>query len=67
LLAFPGDILPAKAVDYDPEDYMMGEKYSRKSFTTGPVSGHYLKLSSVSIILIQAIFNWSVLENFRTK
>lgn len=38
LLAFPGDILPAKAVDYDPEDYMMGEKYSRRSFTAGPVS-----------------------------
>ena len=37
LLAFPGDILPAKAVEYDPEDYMMGEKYSRRSFTTGPV------------------------------
>ena len=38
-LAFPGDILPAIVFEEDPEDYMKGEKYSRRNFTTGPVIG----------------------------
>ena len=38
LLAFPGDIIPAaQAIEYDPDDYMAGEKYSRRNFTAGPV------------------------------
>mmetsp|Transcript_12987 Transcript_12987/g.19545 ORF Transcript_12987/g.19545 Transcript_12987/m.19545 type:complete len:495 (-) Transcript_12987:1786-3270(-) len=43
-LAFPGDILPAIVFEKDPEDYMQGEKYSRRNFTTGP----YLKIQGLN-------------------